>query len=497
MIPSRDSVKLKHISVIVLLSLFAQFVSGNLYKVQRNVLPRAAEASSGKLEFSFNSVLNNLQGKSGQGYYMQVEIGTPPTQFNIIVDTGSSNFAVACAPHSDVNKFFNTSQSSSYRHLGTRVEVPYTEGSWKGSLGQDYVSFPSMPGLKAMANIACITQSQGFFINGSNWQGIMGLAYAKLARPDSSVVPLFDSMVAAGLIDNQMTVQLCGTHYNESNPDLNMGGTMVFGGVDTNQTLYSTPVVKQWYYEVVIVDMEVAGQSLKMDCKEYNFGRTIVDTGTTNLRLPTRVFNTLVNSIKQYLMKHNTSIPGDKFWSGDEVLCWNNSQVPYMQFPEMSIILPQDGTTAFRLIISAQQYLRSVGPEYENNSGPTCYKFGISSLQQGSVLGAVVMEGFYVVIDRATSTVKFGESECKVPLSSRIMGNISYTGNYADCEYHEPDVGPNLTVAIVGYVMAGITGLCLLPLLVLAIRWQARKLGLCKRRLYRQNSDQSDLMNTG
>ena len=34
---------------------------------------------------------------------------------------------------------------------------------------------------------------------------------------------------------------------------------------------------------------------------QYNFGKTIVDSGTTNLRLPTRVFNSVLAKMKAYL----------------------------------------------------------------------------------------------------------------------------------------------------------------------------------------------------
>jgi len=33
---------------------------------------------------------------------------------------------------------------------------------------------------------------------------------------------------------------------------------------------YSTPIYKEWYYEVVLVDIEVNGESLNMDCKEVS-----------------------------------------------------------------------------------------------------------------------------------------------------------------------------------------------------------------------------------
>lgn len=47
----------------------------------------------------------------------------------------------------------------------------------------------------------------------------------------------------------------------------------VFGEVD--EELYEgdllyTPVVKKWYYEVVITDIAVGGESLNLDCKKVN-----------------------------------------------------------------------------------------------------------------------------------------------------------------------------------------------------------------------------------
>lgn len=72
--------------------------------------------------------------------------------------------------------------SNSYRDQGRSVYVPYTQGRWEGELGTDLVSVPHGPNATLRANIAAITQSDRFFINGSNWEGILGLAYADIAR---------------------------------------------------------------------------------------------------------------------------------------------------------------------------------------------------------------------------------------------------------------------------------------------------------------------------
>lgn len=76
----------------------------------------------------------------------------------------------------------SVSSSSSYHDQGKSVYVPYTQGRWEGELGTDLVSVPHGPNATLRANIAAIIQSDRFFINGSNWEGILGLAYADIAR---------------------------------------------------------------------------------------------------------------------------------------------------------------------------------------------------------------------------------------------------------------------------------------------------------------------------
>lgn len=60
--------------------------------------------------------------------------------------------------------------------------MPYTQGKWEGELGTDLVAIPRGPNVTVRANIAAIIKSDKFFINGSNWEGILGLAYAEIAR---------------------------------------------------------------------------------------------------------------------------------------------------------------------------------------------------------------------------------------------------------------------------------------------------------------------------
>ncbi|KAF6102269.1 beta-secretase 1 [Phyllostomus discolor] len=328
---------------------------------------------------SFVEMVDNLRGKSGQGYYVEMTVGSPPQTLNILVDTGSSNFAVGAAPHPFLHRYYQRQLSSTYRDLRKGVYVPYTQGKWEGELGTDLVSIPHGPNVTVRANIAAITESDKFFINGSNWEGILGLAYAEIAR-------------------------LCGAGFplNQSEVLASVGGSMIIGGIDHSLytgSLWYTPIRREWYYEVIIVRVEINGQDLKMDCKE--------------------------------------------------------------------------------------QYLRPV--EDVATSQDDCYKFAISQSSTGTVMGAVIMEGFYVVFDRARKRIGFAVSACHVhdEFRTAAVEGPFVTLDMDDCGYNIPQTDES-TLMTIAYVMAAICALFMLPLCLMVCQWR------CLRCLRHQHDDFAD-----
>uniref|UniRef100_A0A8C5TJJ0 Beta-secretase 1 n=1 Tax=Malurus cyaneus samueli TaxID=2593467 RepID=A0A8C5TJJ0_9PASS len=318
---------------------------------------RAPLDAEPELTGSFVDMIDNLRGKSGQGYYVEMTVGSPPQKLNILVDTGSSNFAVGAAPHPFLRRYYQRQLSSTYRDLRKGVYVPYTQGKWEGELGTDLVTIPHGPNVTVRANIAAITESDKFFINGSNWEGILGLAYAEIARPDDSLEPFFDSLVKQTRVPNIFSLQLCGTGFspNETEAVASVGGSMIIGGIDRSLyvgDIWYTPIRKEWYYEVIIVKLEVNGQDLNMDCKEYNYDKSIVDSGTTNLRLPKKVFEAAVKSIKT---ASSTEKFPDGFWLGEQLVCWQVGTTPWHIFPVLSLYLMGEATNqSFRITILPQ-----------------------------------------------------------------------------------------------------------------------------------------------
>ncbi|XP_038616061.1 beta-secretase 2 [Tachyglossus aculeatus] len=416
---------------------------------------------------NFLAMVDNLQGDSGRGYYLEMLVGTPPQKMHILVDTGSSNFAVAGSPHSDISSYFDPERSSTYSPKNFDVTVKYTQGSWSGSVGTDVITIPKGFNGSFIVNIATIFESENFFLPGIQWNGILGLAYTALAKPSSSLETFFDSLVKQAKIPNIFSMQMCGAGLPVAGTGTN-GGSLVMGGIESSLytgDIWYTPIKEEWYYQIEILKLEVGGQNLNLDCREYNANKAIVDSGTTLLRLPQKVFEAVVETITS-----TSSIQdfAEGFWTGSQLACWSNSDKPWSLFPKISIYLRDENSSrSFRITILPQLYIQpmmGVASNYE------CYRFGISSSTNALVIGATVMEGFYVVFDRAQKRVGFAVSLCAEVAGSpvsEISGPFPTDDVASNCVTTLPFNEPILW--IVSYTLMSICGIILLVLIILLL----------------------------
>eukprot|EP00045_Choanoeca_perplexa_P015307 m.190495 g.190495 ORF g.190495 m.190495 type:complete len:433 (+) comp16943_c0_seq2:2125-3423(+) len=125
--------------------------------------------------------------------------------------------------------------------------------------------------------------------------GILGLAYKSI---NSLGVPgPLAQMVKEHEIDDVFAMCFVKPA-SEYVQDVGKSGSFVVGGIGpsslyTGQVHYAA-VVDDEFYSVSLKDMQVNGQSFYMDMSGYN---VIVDSGTTNLMLPSPVFARLSNMV--------------------------------------------------------------------------------------------------------------------------------------------------------------------------------------------------------
>uniref|UniRef100_A0A7M4E635 Peptidase A1 domain-containing protein n=1 Tax=Crocodylus porosus TaxID=8502 RepID=A0A7M4E635_CROPO len=110
-------------------------------------------------------------------YYGTIYIGTPPQEFTVVFDTGSSNLwvpSITCkSPACQNHRRFDPSKSSTYHGTGTSISIQYGTGSMAGVVGSDTVLVSSL--IDTNQQLALSTSEPGPFFTYSKFDGILGL----------------------------------------------------------------------------------------------------------------------------------------------------------------------------------------------------------------------------------------------------------------------------------------------------------------------------------
>ncbi|XP_069495851.1 pepsin A-like isoform X1 [Ambystoma mexicanum] len=210
-------------------------------------------------------------------YYGTISIGTPPQDFNVIFDTGSSNLwvpsvycsSVSCSNH---NKF-NPASSSTFQSTNQPLDVAYGTGSMTGVLGYDTVQVGSIVDTRQEFGLA-YTEANFFYY--MHFDGILGLGYPSIASDGAT--PVFDNMWSQGLLSQDLfSVYLSANGAS--------GSVVIFGGYDTSYytgNLNWVPLSSKGYWQINMDSVTMNGNVIAC-----NGGcQAIVDTGTSLIAGP-------------------------------------------------------------------------------------------------------------------------------------------------------------------------------------------------------------------
>ncbi|XP_022227929.1 aspartic proteinase A3 [Drosophila obscura] len=239
-------------------------------------------------------------------YYLPVTIGTPPQEFSLLIDTGSSNLWVpssqcpatvkSCASH----RQYDSKSSSSYVANGTAFKIEYASDSngevaLSGFLSQDTVTVAEFP-IKNQVFAEITDEPEAKFLS-SPFDGMFGLGYASISI--GGVTPPFYNLVAQGLIKQPVF----SIYLNRNGTSATDGGELILGGTDS--TLFSgcltyVPVSQQGYWQFIMTSALLAGQNFCTRCQ------TILDVGTSLIVAPTAAVEK-INQILNVLNPQDTS----------------------------------------------------------------------------------------------------------------------------------------------------------------------------------------------
>ncbi|GAB1287982.1 Chymosin [Apodemus speciosus] len=133
-------------------------------------------------------------------YFGTIYIGTPPQEFTVVFDTGSSELwvpSVYCSSRVCRNHHrFDPSKSFTFQNLSKPLFVQYGTGRVEGFLAYDTVTVSDI--VVSHQTVGLSTQEPGDIFTYSPFDGILGLAYPTFASKYS--VPIFDNMMSRHLV---------------------------------------------------------------------------------------------------------------------------------------------------------------------------------------------------------------------------------------------------------------------------------------------------------
>lgn len=226
-------------------------------------------------------------------YFGVISIGTPPQDFKVLFDTGSSNLWVpsihcsyldiACWLHHR----YNSKKSSTYVQNGTEFSIRYGTGSLSGFISQDTVT---LAGLKVPnQQFAEAVKQPGIVFAVARFDGILGMAYPAISV--DGVTPVFDTAMAAKILPQNIF-----SFYFNRDPAGEVGGELMLGGFDQQYfdgDLHYVNVTRKAYWQIKMDEFRVGG-TLTL-CK--NGCQAIVDTGTSMITGPVQEVRALQKAI--------------------------------------------------------------------------------------------------------------------------------------------------------------------------------------------------------
>jgi saccharopepsin len=314
-------------------------------------------------------------------YFSDISIGTPPQEFKVVLDTGSSNLwvpssecnSIACYLHSK----YDHSSSSTYKKNGSSFEIRYGSGELSGFVSQDAFQIGDLK--VKNQDFAEATSEPGLAFAFGRFDGIMGLGYNTISV--NGIVPPFYNMLDQGLLDEPVF-----SFYLSDTNDESSESEAMFGGVNTDHytgKLTKIPLRRKAYWEVDLDAITFGDDTAEMDDTGV-----ILDTGTSLIALPSTMAELL-----------NKEIGAKKSYNGQyTVECDKRDSLPDLTFT----------LTGHNFTIGPYDYILEVqgscissfmGMDFPEPVGPL------------AILGDAFLRKWYSVYDLGTNSVGLAKAK--------------------------------------------------------------------------------------
>jgi len=315
-------------------------------------------------------------------YFSDIAIGTPPQEFKVVLDTGSSNLwvpssecgSIACYLHSK----YDSSDSSTYKKNGSSFEIRYGSGSVAGFISQDIVQIGDLK-IKDQ-DFGEATSEPGLAFAFGRFDGILGLGYDSIAV--NKVVPPFYNMIDQGMLDEPVfAFYLVDTANGEGDESEAM-----FGGINKDHytgKMTKIPLRRKAYWEVDLDAISFGDSTAELE----NTG-VILDTGTSLIALPSTLAELL-----------NKEIGAKKSFNGQyTVECEKRDSLPDLTFT----------LTGTNFTITPYDYILEVQGSCISSFMPMDFPEPVGPL---AILGDAFLRKWYSVYDLGDNSVGLAKAK--------------------------------------------------------------------------------------
>ncbi|XP_073980695.1 lysosomal aspartic protease-like isoform X2 [Rhodnius prolixus] len=371
---------------ILLLIVFAQLSDAQV----RLSLTRWSSRNIGRTihPVILQSILKKSQGPTYQPltnhkniYYTgTITLGTPPQQFIVNFDTGSSNlwvysqkcwWSMSCWTH----RYYKHNKSSTYKENGTNVQINYATGSMSGFLSEDVLKLGNICSTVTFAEATSVPGVIDAF--SLKFDGIFGLGLEDTSV--GGVMPVFYSIM------DKLPQPIFSVYLNRNAVDeIDKGGEILFGGTDHSKfindslTMHKLATDGIW---AIQIERVYVGESLADACKLGCTG--VVDTGTSLLVTPQSTLQTMRKFIGSTVDKGVVS-------------CSDIHKYPPIKF----LIDGKNYTLTASQYISRTKFLWT----------ETCFD-GLDNMNLENIwiFGDVFLSNFYTIFDFSKKQIGFAE----------------------------------------------------------------------------------------
>lgn len=380
-------------------------------------------------------------------YFTKVKLGSPPTEFNVQIDTGSDILWVTCGSCSNCPRssglgielhFFDAPGSLTASSLtcsdpvcssafqttaaqcsenSNQCGYSFRYGDGSGTSGYymtDTFHFDAVLGESLVANssapivFGCSTYQSGDLTKSDKAvDGIFGFGKGKL-----SVVSQLSSR---GITPPVFSHCLKG--------DGSGGGVFVLGEILVPGMVYSPLVPSQPHYNLNLLSISVNGEMLPIDAVAFetsNTRGTIVDTGTTLTYLVKEAYDPFLSAISSSVSQLVTPIMSN----GEQ--CYLVSTSINDMFPPVSLNFAGGAS----MMLRPQDYLFHYG--FYDGSSMWCIGFS-QALEEQNILGDLVLKDKVFVYDLARQRIGWANYDCSMSVNVSVTSGKDIVNSGQPC----------------------------------------------------------------